>query len=82
MGPESFQVGEQVEFLRGTAGEGMQAPQPSPTFPMHLSHLAAPELYPCVRNRWASKENLALSSANGSSKLMEPKGEVMGTSDL
>ena len=53
MGSESFQVGEHMEVLAELhPREGKVAPCPFPTTPcpMHLFHLAVPELYPFIVN--------------------------------
>ena len=61
----------------------MEAWSPFPhALPYMLFHLAISELYPFIINRRSSKQNVSLNSVDCSSKSIEPKEGVMGTSDL
>ena len=83
---ESFQVGEHLEVWGGGGlrGKDMEALHPFLILcPMHLLCLVVPELYPFIINWRSSKYcKMFLSSVSFSSKLINPKEEVVGTSDL
>ena len=71
------------EWTRGEEGKAWKscAPFPIPC-PMHLFHLAIPELYIFfIRNWWSSEQTGFLRSVSHSSNLIKPKESVKGTSD-
>ena len=77
--------GEHVEIWGGVAcsERGMEALCLFPPILSYMSlHLAVPEFYPFTINWKSNKKNVSLSSSSTFSKLIEPKEEIIGTSDL
>lgn len=57
----------------GGGGWKLSASYPIPC-PVRLFHLALPESYPFMRNRWSSKRSVFLRSLSHSSRLIHPEG--------
>lgn len=65
------------------SGKGYGALHPFPTpCPVHLFRLAAPDLYLFIIKQGSGESTIFQSSGSHSSKCIEPKEGMMGTSDL